>query len=96
MTPKLDAWAAVMGVKGSPGMMAPARLGVSGKVAAGAGPGAAPWPAPRSLDGALLTVEGPEGLEALELLELLEGLGAMAHPVSHAVTATTMRGVIFM
>ncbi len=85
MTPKLDAWAAVMGVKGSPGMMARARLGVSGKVAA--------WPAPRSLDDALLTVEGPE---LLELLELLERLGVMAHPVSHAVTTTTKRGVIFM
>ena len=41
----------------------------------------------------MLTVEGPAGLE---VLELLEELGVMAHPVSHAVTTTTKRGVIFM
>ena len=93
MTPRLDAWAAVMGVKGSPEMMAPARVGASGKGAEAAGPGSAVVPALRSLDDTLLAVEGPEGLE---MLELLEGLGVMAHPVSHAVTTTTKRGVIFM
>ena len=79
--------------------MAPARPGVSGAWAADAGLGALGMPALRSL---VVGVDGPDvadeaaALEAGDGLALLEGLEVVAQPVSHAVTATRKRSVIFM
>ena len=82
--------------------MAPARPGASGAWAADAGLGALGMPALRSL---VVGVDGPDvadvadeaaALEAGDGLALLEGLEVVAQPVSHAVTATRKRSVIFM
>ena len=88
-----------MGINGSPEMMPPAARGASDTCALEAELGAATLPAPRSPEDAVLTVDGVEeveGAEGVEGLEGLEGLGGVAHPVSHAVTTTRKRGVIFM
>ena len=77
-------------------MLAPARLGASNNGAAAAALGAAPAPALRSLEVALLMLAEPEGPEGLEVLELFEGLEVVAQPVSHAAAAARKSDVIFM
>ena len=104
MTPMLDAWAAVMGVSGPLGTMAPARLGASGAAAAEAGLGAvgAGMPALRSLAAGAEEASWPEEAEEAEGADEAEGaaepegLEVVAQPARHAVTTTSKSDVMFM
>ena len=100
MTPMLDAWAAVMGVSGPPGITASAGLTASGMDAAEEGFRVVATPAMRSLEDGV-----PDAADVLELmgllampevLELFEGMEEVAQPVSQAVTTTKKSDVMFM
>ena len=97
MTPMLDAWAAVMGVSGPPGITASAGLTASGMDAAEEGFRGVATPAMRSLeDGVPDAADVLEWLAMPEVLEGLEVVEVAAQPVRQAVTTTKKSDVMFM